>query len=687
MIADLIASTFAASPRRFQNATLENPAVSLQDPAAIEQLGGTMAAASGARVNHQTAISLAPVRQAVRLISCDISKMKLYPYKHVADDEREIVKTHPAYVACAFKANPWKTAARFWRDLMVHSLLWENGYAYITRNRFGKIELYNLLPDRTSAEWYHGELIYATEVDGKIETLWPSEVLHIVGLSLDGTAGSDLVKDARDSIGLALSRRNFESKFFKNGARLGGILTLPTGMTKPARDTVEEGFSKTYEQGDNPFKTVILREGAKFDSAQSTLEQAQVVEAREADKRDIASFFELPPSKLGIRDSKSYNSFEQDNLSYLQGCLHHWADTISDECDFKLTPEKDWLDGEVAFEHDYSEFITADFKTLAEALGGLRDREILNPNEVRAKLRYNRRKDPGGDKYENPNTRPASASQGASEPAKSAKPVKNSTIARQKMLAEQIGRMVRRTSAQARKLSGDAAAFLKWIDGGADEQRQAFDEAMLPILGAMVEASGAEGMIAQLSNAAFTDGFLAQIDGLRKLTEPPNVAEDLKANVEKFLNQFERTAPDAVASHIVQQIPAISVSEGLHGGANIAMPAMTIAIPEQPPATVQNNITMPDQPPATVNFAPAINVPEQPTPSVTNNITVPEQPPAVVNFTIDYKQLASAIVECGTASTSQLIGEFKNAMRDMQKPRKLKIKRDANGDATEYEQV
>lgn len=551
MIAELF-SSFAASAPRFRNATLENPAVSLQDPAAIEQLGGTMQAASGARVNHRTAITLPAVRQAVRLISCDIAKMKLAPYKNIADDERQIDKQNPAYTATAWKANPYKTSRQFWQDFCTHVLLWENAYGYITRNRAGKFELYNLLPDRTSPEWIDGELYYVTEVGGKLEWLFQEEVLHVKGLSLDGTAGSDLVKDARDAIGLALARRNFESKFFKNGARKGGVLTLPPSMNKQARDNLEGDFRKTYEGGDNPFKTVVLREGAKFEDAQVTAQQAELVDSREADKRDIASFFELPPSKLGIRDSVSYNSFEQDNLSYLQGCLHHWSDAISDECDFKLLPEKEWITGEVCFEHDYSDFITADFNTMATALVTLRNAEILNPNEVRAKLRWNRRKDPGGDDYANPNTKSAAAqAKPAEPPPKKAK----STDARRKLVEDTLGRASRRIGAQARKLAGDASAFLKWIDSGADEQREAFDTLTIPVFQAIVEgAESPDAAVVQMSSAAFHSVFYAQIDGLRTLTEPPHAADDLKTNVEKFLNQFERTAPTNAAAALMELV-------------------------------------------------------------------------------------------------------------------------------------
>lgn len=553
MIAEFLGLNRPTAPR-FGNATLENPAVSLHDPHAIEALGGTVSSAAGVRVNHQNAPSLSAVRQALRLISCDVSKLKLYPYKQLAEDEREVFKEHRSYIATAIRANPLKSARQFWQDIMVHALLYENGYAYITKDRrTGRTELYNILPDRTAPEWHNGELIYVTEVAGRLETLWPNQVLHIRGLSLDGTVGSDFVRDARDTLGLAMARRNFESKFFKNGARRGGTLTVPRDMTQKAKETLEEGFRKAYEEGDNPFKTIVAREGSDFKVNQSSPEEAQIGELREEDRREIASFFELPPSKLGIRDSMSYNSFEQDNLNYLHGCLHHWADTVSDECDMKLLDEDELLSGEVDFEHDYSEFIQADYKTMAETLVALRNAEFINADEGRHTLGYNPRKDGGGKTYQNPNTKSAGA-QAAGEPPPPAKK-KAATNARQRLIEDVVGRMNRRVGAQARKLADNPGEFLKWIDAGADEQRQAFDEAMLPVLQSVFEAVDAgDGGLLLASQAAFRDGFLAQIDGLRKLTEPPHIGADLKENVTRFLTNFERTTPERVAANIMEMI-------------------------------------------------------------------------------------------------------------------------------------
>ena len=111
---------------------------------------------------------------------------------------------------------------------------------------------------------------------------------------------------------------------------------MPLGMSKQASDTLEQGFRKTYEGVDNSFKTVLLRDGAKFHQAQFTPEQAQMVPVRKELVKEIARFFNLPPHKLGDDSKSSYNSLEQENRSYLDSSLSIWLNTIASEVWLKL---------------------------------------------------------------------------------------------------------------------------------------------------------------------------------------------------------------------------------------------------------------------------------------------------------------------------------------------------------------
>ncbi len=547
--------------------SLENPALSLTDPKTWDGINAGVRSDAGTEVTHRTALTYPAVWASVDLISADTARLPLNVYRRLTDDDREIDKQHPAHWLVNQQPNEEQTANVFWRQLMVHVLLWGNAYAYISRlgQRGAPRSLTVLLPDRTAPERLNdGTLIYATEISGEANPrpLMPWQVLHLRGLALDREAALDLTEYARNSWGLALAQQKFTSRFFKNGARTGGILELPAAMSKPAKDTVEEGFRKTYESDDGPFRTVILRDNAKFHSAQVAPRDAQLVEGNEAQTRQVARWFRLPPSKLGIKDTVSYNSLEQENQAYLISCLGPWLDTITAECGAKLLTEPERRESHY-FAHNVSKLIETDQKTLNEVLEIQRRNEVISADEWRRKINLNKRPDGKGGEYENPNVKPAGAAGDASgggaggnaagdgadgksaakQPTKSAKPAKQSdaaAAARVELLTETINRMARRVTAHARTAAKKPQAFAQWIDNEAHEHRGIFAEALRPVLAVLRDDLSPEALRTKNSELSGVF-FCALLDGLRPLLEPPHLAAQLAENVETAAGQFEQS--------------------------------------------------------------------------------------------------------------------------------------------------
>ena len=310
MIAKTLSEMFmpTASPPAVRGASLENPSLSLDDPATWEGvLGGTKSAA-GVTVTHASALSLAGVWQVVSLISGDVAMCPLNVYRREASGDRDIDRKHSAQYLIADQPNRDMPAFEFWRRVMLHAMLWGNAYIYISKiGRIGKpVELISLLPDRTTIKRdKDGSLGYITEAGGQMIPLMADEVIHVKGMSLDNSKGLDLVDKARESWGLALAAEKFSSKFFANGAQSGGILEVPAGFTPGAKDNLEQGFTTKYAGNDNAFKVVVLRDGAKFHATTVNPDKAQTHLLREDQVRDVARFFNCPPFKLGIPGSVS----------------------------------------------------------------------------------------------------------------------------------------------------------------------------------------------------------------------------------------------------------------------------------------------------------------------------------------------------------------------------------------------
>lgn len=481
MIADALVG-MVTTVGRVLNATLENPAMSLKDPRTWDEVLGGARADSGEHVNHRTSLSIPAVWQAISIISGDVACADLDVYK--TDGENvEVDLEHPAEFLISQQANEDTTAYEFWRRIVLHALLWGNGYGYIDRSgRVGDPDgLYNLLPDRTAPKRdKNGDLFYVTEVNGELVPLLPSEVLHVKGLSVEPSLGYDLMVAARNCFGLALAAKGFASKFFAHGAQTGGWLEIPTSFTEQAKRNLEEKFEQKYAGKHNWFKVAVLRDGAKFHSTTINPQQSQMVEMSEEEVREVARFFNLPPFKLGLTDSQSYNSCEQSQQVYLTGCLRHWLKAISTEAESKLLDEDQRRERTHSMEHDTSGLLEVDTQTMATVLSTLRASEFINANEGRRRLKMNPRTDPGGTDYRNPNTKSGAPGAEQAPPEKGGKtpppqkPDEGLEDSARKVLIRDLERMARRVKSHAEGMN--SMRFQQWLETHAHDQRQAFDQ-------------------------------------------------------------------------------------------------------------------------------------------------------------------------------------------------------------------
>ena len=386
---------------------IENPNIPLGSPEVFNEIFNSNISGGGIAVSPERALAIAPVFQAINLISGDVAKLPLNIYKRTpeqGDKGRVIDENHPGQRLLKYRPNSEMSAFKFWRRMMTHALLWSNAYALIERDETGNpISLLPLLPDRTSPHRTKaGVLFYVSEIGGELKGFAASNILHLEQISVNGLSDCQLIYKARESFALSIAAENFASKYFSNGGRIGGILEMPAGMQKQGADNLESGFRKTYEGLDTSFKTVILRDGAKFHQAQFTPEQTQMVAARTQQVKEVARWFNIPPHKLGDDSNASYNSLEQENRSYLNHCLSAWLKTIESECYLKILAPMEQESNSHFIEFNVGALIAADIATQYQIYRTGIEAGILSPDEVRAMQNLNPRPDKMGSKYLRP---------------------------------------------------------------------------------------------------------------------------------------------------------------------------------------------------------------------------------------------------------------------------------------------
>lgn len=351
---------------------------------------------AGVAVNADNICTVGSAWQALQMISGDTSKIPLNVYKRLPDQGREIATNHQAqrFIEKNGRANEADTSLQLWRKGVFGAALYGAGFIWINRTAGGIEGLYNLLPDRTEVVPGPklGQKVVVTEfqVDGRHE-LQPipyDDVIHIESPG-HGSNPPNAIRRIRHDIGLALSRRDFQSKFYGMGGHQGGVLHVPTGSKAEHQKKMEDALEDQRKKPKLWFKSVILRDGYKFEKTTSTVRDAQAVDGTATDAREIARHFNMSPSMLGVPGSEGYNSLEARRRDYHDTTLGWWLSSILSQCNVKLLTERQRERRTHFIDYNVAALLWADTKTVAEVA----DKAVLAgwmlPDEARRLFNFN----------------------------------------------------------------------------------------------------------------------------------------------------------------------------------------------------------------------------------------------------------------------------------------------------------
>ena len=329
----------------------ENPAVplsTLADGDTYDALTGDTSNASGVKVTRNRALGHSAIWRGVNLIAGDVGRHPFRVYRYngsgLSDDPR-----HQA-ARVMRRPNDYMTPFTFRQTLQAHALLSGNGYAYIFRDPDARpLELLPLDPERTWPIRVNGELWYVSEcgepVPGKrrnsrgMVRIRATDMLHIKGLGFDGLCGYPVMRILRETIGGALAARDYGARYFRNNATPGIVLEVPAGMKDGAISVLRSSWAELHQGVNNAHRPAILRDGVKLAQWAANAKDAQLIENRDFDNRDVANILGVPPHKVGDPSRTAYNSLESENQAYQEDTLGRWFCGWEQEADCKLLTE------------------------------------------------------------------------------------------------------------------------------------------------------------------------------------------------------------------------------------------------------------------------------------------------------------------------------------------------------------
>ena len=246
------------------------------------------------QVTEETALQVSAVWACVRLLSETVASLPLNVFQETADG-RQISKDHPLYRLLHDKPNRYMTSVVFRETLMLNLCLHGNAYAEIQRTDSGRIVGLNPLPSRQvkTTLLKDGTQIYAYEQDRDVSVIAKENMLHIK-LFGNGLIGLSPLAYARNAVGLALGAEEYGSKFYQNGGKPGGVLTIDKVLNEEQRKTIRKHFGSLNSGSENAHRLMILEAGMKYEQVQINPQDMQMLETRRFQTEEIARFFGVP---------------------------------------------------------------------------------------------------------------------------------------------------------------------------------------------------------------------------------------------------------------------------------------------------------------------------------------------------------------------------------------------------------
>ena len=258
----------------------------------------------------------------------DDGQPALILYERTAQGKRRATD-HYLYPLLHDRPNPVMTAFQF-REVQQASLaLWGNAYSRIIWDARGRVtELWPMHPGgmlETRADELGRRLYHYQHSDGYLEWIPEDEVWHIPGLGGNGRDGYSPIGLMRRTIGLAMDAEEFGARFFQNDARPGIVLEHPKALGDKAYANLKESLGEEHQGVTRSHKPMILEEGMKLHEIGIPPEDAQFLQTRQFQVREIARIFRVPPHMIGDLEQATFSNIEHQAIEFVVHTIRPWA--------------------------------------------------------------------------------------------------------------------------------------------------------------------------------------------------------------------------------------------------------------------------------------------------------------------------------------------------------------------------
>ena len=331
---------------------------------------------------QRTAEQESPVAAAHRILTNAMSVMPMAIFQKRKDGRHPVSMRELDYL---LKIRPnARMGPALCRKILMSQAFWHGeGYLGIFRDFRGQIT--DLIPLPTEGRVIRkdqatGQLWYDFTVDGLTRTFAPSDLVIVFFDTYDGLYGKGVLALAKSTIAADAGAQKYARKFYQNGARMSGIVSVDTDLSDAGRDKIKTSFQR-YASEDE-FKVAVLDRGMTYTPIGLNQQQAQFIESRNFSVEEVSRFTGIPQYMLQS-GKQAYSSNEQQQLDFVISTPQPYVTQWEEEFQYKLLTGAQ-LDAGFYLRMNVAARLRGDSKTRSEVYEKMISCSVLCPDDCRA---------------------------------------------------------------------------------------------------------------------------------------------------------------------------------------------------------------------------------------------------------------------------------------------------------------
>jgi HK97 family phage portal protein len=264
------------------------------------------------------------VYNAVSTISADMAALEITVVTVKRDGSEDEALRHPM-LSLIDRPNAQQRGNQLRQLASIHLDTAGEAFFYVPSGVRGPEALHLLQPDRVyivphPEQFIQGYLYFAWS--GQLLAFLPEEVIHIKYANpTDPYRGYSPVRALGFIPSLNDGLRAYISKYLKNDARPGGVLSSPEAITNEQKKLMVQWWNEVYSGTGGAGRTAVLSNGVKYQPIQDGISALNVSELAQFGRDEVLAAYNMPAAKLGLMADANRANADAADYTYRSNCL------------------------------------------------------------------------------------------------------------------------------------------------------------------------------------------------------------------------------------------------------------------------------------------------------------------------------------------------------------------------------